>query len=90
VGPASNFDAESAAVRLSTEYTDSDVESFQAGNEFAEKYLLAEVMHPPSKQLVWFEHSAHEVMNEEPGKVLVSLIDYARPIAARTGDVATP
>jgi pimeloyl-ACP methyl ester carboxylesterase len=35
----------------------------------------------PSKRLVWFEHSAHEVMNEEPGKMLVSLVRYARPLA---------
>ncbi len=41
----------------------------------------------PSKQLVWFENSAHEVMNEEPGKALVSLVKYARPIAERAGDV---
>lgn len=42
----------------------------------------------PSKRFVWFENSAHEVMSEEPGKVLVSLVSYARPIAARAGDVA--
>lgn len=42
----------------------------------------------PSKKLVWFEHSAHEIMNEEPGKVLVSLVQHARPIAERAGDVA--
>jgi pimeloyl-ACP methyl ester carboxylesterase len=42
----------------------------------------------PEKRFVWFEHSAHEVMSEEPGKVLLSLVQYARPIAARVGDVA--
>jgi hypothetical protein len=26
-------------------------------------------------------------MDEEPGKVLVSLVQYARPIAERAGDV---
>ncbi|AGY60687.1 alpha/beta fold hydrolase [Gloeobacter kilaueensis] len=41
----------------------------------------------PRKHFVWFEHSGHEVMTEEPGKVLVSLLKYARPIAARAGDV---
>lgn len=35
----------------------------------------------PSKQFVWFEHSGHEVMSEEPGKVLVSLLRFARPLA---------
>ncbi|WP_205519604.1 alpha/beta hydrolase [Pyxidicoccus caerfyrddinensis] len=42
----------------------------------------------PSKQLVWFEQSGHEMMAEEPGKVLLSLVRHARPIAERAGDVA--
>jgi pimeloyl-ACP methyl ester carboxylesterase len=42
----------------------------------------------PAKRFVWFEHSAHEVMSEEPGKVLVSLVQYARPLAVRAGDAA--
>ncbi|WP_407067677.1 serine aminopeptidase domain-containing protein [Marilutibacter alkalisoli] len=46
-----------------------------------------EEVQAPHKQLVWFEHSAHEVMNEEPGKTLVSLVQYARPLAERVGDV---
>ncbi|MGH8085288.1 MAG: alpha/beta fold hydrolase [Lysobacter sp.] len=46
-----------------------------------------EQVQAPSKRLVWFEHSAHEVMNEEPGKTLVSLVQHALPIAERAGDV---
>jgi proline iminopeptidase len=42
----------------------------------------------PEKRLVWFEHSAHLVMTEEPGKFLLSLVSYARPFAERAGDVA--
>ncbi len=42
----------------------------------------------PQKHFVWFEHSAHMPMTEEPGKFLISLVNYARPIAARAGDVA--
>jgi proline iminopeptidase len=42
----------------------------------------------PLKHFVWFEHSAHEVMMEEPGKLLVTLVTLARPIAALAGDVA--
>lgn len=42
----------------------------------------------PAKQLVWFEDSAHEIFNEEPGKTLVSLVKYARPFAEQAGDVA--
>ena len=43
-------------------------------------------LHAPFKALVWFERSAHDIVNEEPGKVLLSLVDYARPIAERAGD----
>jgi proline iminopeptidase len=42
----------------------------------------------PEKHIVWFEHSAHLPMTEEPGKFLVSLLRYARPISERAGDVA--
>ncbi|HEY1607610.1 MAG TPA: hypothetical protein VGF77_18630 [Allosphingosinicella sp.] len=42
----------------------------------------------PEKHLVWFEHSAHEPESEEPGKFLLSLVRYARPIAEKAGDVA--
>jgi pimeloyl-ACP methyl ester carboxylesterase len=42
----------------------------------------------PQKRFVWFEHSAHEIMTEEPGKLLVTLVAHARPIAAAAGDVA--
>jgi proline iminopeptidase len=41
----------------------------------------------PEKHLVWFEHSAHLPMTEEPGKFFLSLVRYARPIAERVGDV---
>ncbi len=40
----------------------------------------------PSKQFVWFENSAHLPMTEEPGKFLISLVRYARPMAERGGD----
>ena len=35
----------------------------------------------PYKRAVWFEHSAHMVPWEEPGRTLVSLLDYVRPLA---------
>jgi pimeloyl-ACP methyl ester carboxylesterase len=35
----------------------------------------------PSKQAVWFERSAHMIPWEEPGKTLVSLLTYVRPLA---------
>jgi hypothetical protein len=33
---------------------------------------------------VWFEHSAHMIPWEEPGKVLVSLLEHVRPRAVET------
>jgi len=45
-----------------------------------------EKLHAPFKTLVWFERSARDIVNEEPGKVLLSLVDYARPMAERAGD----
>jgi pimeloyl-ACP methyl ester carboxylesterase len=35
----------------------------------------------PYKQGVWFEHSAHMIPWEEPGKMLVSLLNYVRGFA---------
>jgi pimeloyl-ACP methyl ester carboxylesterase len=36
----------------------------------------------PAKQLVWFEKSAHMMSVEEPGRVLVHLVQDVRPLAA--------
>ena len=40
----------------------------------------------PAKHAVWFEHSAHLVPLEEPGKTLLSLLRYVRPLAMAAGD----
>lgn len=40
----------------------------------------------PLKQFVWFENSAHLPMTEEPGKFLMSLVRYARPLADKADD----
>ena len=37
----------------------------------------------PYKRTVMFEHSAHMVPWEEPGKMLVSLLEYVRPLAVK-------
>jgi pimeloyl-ACP methyl ester carboxylesterase len=42
----------------------------------------------PSKKLVWFDNSAHMVMQEEPGRFLYHLITDLYPLAAQVGDVA--
>ncbi len=43
----------------------------------------------PMKQGVWFEHSAHMIPWEEPGKTLVSLLRYVRPLAVE-GEAQRP
>lgn len=35
----------------------------------------------PRKQVVWFEHSAHLPMVEEPGRVFAALLEHVRPLA---------
>ena len=39
----------------------------------------------PKKTTVWFEHSAHLPMVEEPGRVLAALLEHARPLATARG-----
>lgn len=46
--------------------------------------LAAQWLHrlrSPYRHAEWFEQSAHEVMNEEPGKFLVSLVQHVLPLA---------
>ena len=42
----------------------------------------------PDKEAVWFEHSAHLAPLEEPGRVLMALVDRVRPFAVAAGDGA--
>jgi proline iminopeptidase len=39
-------------------------------------------VHAPKKGLTWFENSAHMMEVEEPGRVLVHLVEDVRPLAA--------
>ena len=110
---------------LSPDYTDQEMRHLWDGNDFAERYLLADLVagdwsvtrklgcplllfegrhdfnansqvaaewfaqvQAPAKQFVWFENSGHMPMTEEPGKFLLSLVQYARPFAEKAGDVA--
>lgn len=38
-------------------------------------------VHAPAKKWVWFENSAHMMQIEEPGRVLVHLVEDVRPLA---------
>jgi proline iminopeptidase len=43
----------------------------------------------PKKKAIWFENSAHLPMVEEPGRVLVSLVNEVRPLALENGRKTT-
>jgi hypothetical protein len=38
-------------------------------------------VHAPSKKIVWFEDSAHMMAVEQPGQMLVHLVQDVRPLA---------
>ncbi|WP_457097252.1 alpha/beta fold hydrolase [Lysobacter sp. P5_B9] len=40
----------------------------------------------PTKRMFWFENSAHMMMQEEPGRFLMHLVNDVRPLAVRAGD----
>jgi len=40
-------------------------------------------VHAPQKKLVWFENSAHMMQIEEPGRVLMHLVEDVRPLAGK-------
>jgi proline iminopeptidase len=111
-------DADSDLAKLSPDYSQQELQHIWEGNDFAERFLLADLVdhdwsmtrtlgcplflfegrhdynansevaaewfakvQAPAKRFVWFEHSGHMPMTEEPGKFLVSLVSFARPIA---------
>ena len=52
-------------------------------SEIADKWLRR--VQAPAKKLVWFENSAHMNMIEEPGRMLVHLVQDALPYASNKG-----
>lgn len=59
---------------------------YETPSELAVAWLTA--LHAPLKGLVRFEKSAHMMELEEPGKMLVHLVEDVRPIAEKAGDAA--
>jgi proline iminopeptidase len=54
---------------------------FDVNAQVAAKWFTK--VNAPRKRFVWFENSAHLPMTEEPGKFLMSLVRYARPLAEK-------
>ena len=65
---------------------------FEGRHDYTTSHELAarwfERIRAPKKELVWFENSAHMVMQEEPGRFLNYLVRDVRALAAEGGDVA--
>ena len=47
-----------------------------------------ENLEAPEKHAIWFEHSAHMMQFEQPGRFVLSLVREVRPVAESTGDLA--
>ena len=66
---------------------------FEGRHDYATSHTLAAKwfshVDAPSKKFVWFENSAHMVMQEESGRFLYHLITDLRPIAEKAGDGAS-
>jgi proline iminopeptidase len=60
---------------------------YETPSELAVRWLDA--LQAPRKGLVQFENSAHMMELEEPGKLLVHLVNDVRPIAEEAGDAAS-
>lgn len=43
----------------------------------------------PYKRMMWFERSAHMAPWEEPGKLLVSLLEVVKPLVKEDGDTTS-
>ena len=65
---------------------------FVGAHDQTTSHVLAEQwfdrLQAPSKHLVVFADSAHMVMQEQPGRFLVHLVNDALPLAQRAGDAA--
>jgi pimeloyl-ACP methyl ester carboxylesterase len=59
---------------------------YETPSQLAIRWLAR--LRAPRKGLVRFENSAHMMELEEPGKVLVHLVQDVRPLAVRAGDAA--
>ncbi|GAB3031456.1 alpha/beta hydrolase [Oleiagrimonas citrea] len=65
---------------------------FVGAHDETTSHILAEQwfakLHAPYKRMVIFADSAHMVMEEQPGRFLVHLVDDALPLARKAGDAA--
>jgi len=59
---------------------------YSVSHEVAARWFAT--LHAPAKKLIWFEDSAHMVMQEQPGRFLMHLVNDARPYAVKAGDAA--
>jgi len=76
----------------STTSLDTPVFLFSGRHDYATpsevSYAWFEKLNAPEKKIFWFEHSAHMMQLEQPGKFTYHLIHDLRPIAEQAGDAA--
>jgi pimeloyl-ACP methyl ester carboxylesterase len=86
LGPLSKLDLGS------TNHFECPIFLFLGRHDYAVSHELAAqwftTLHAPSKRLVWFADSAHMVMQEQPGRFLMHLVNDVRPIAVQANDAA--
>jgi pimeloyl-ACP methyl ester carboxylesterase len=65
---------------------------FVGRHDYATSHNLAEAwfrkVKAPEKELVSFDNASHMIMQEDPGRFLLHLVEDVRPLAAKAGDVA--
>lgn len=59
---------------------------YSVSHEVAARWFAT--LKAPAKKLVWFEDSAHMIMQEQPGRFLAHLVGDARSYAVKAGDAA--
>ncbi|WP_266157878.1 alpha/beta fold hydrolase [Dyella silvatica] len=59
---------------------------YAVSHELAAQWFTT--LQAPSKRLVWFADSAHMIMQEQPGRFLLHLVNDVRPIAVQANDAA--
>ncbi|MGA8939862.1 MAG: alpha/beta hydrolase [Acidobacteriaceae bacterium] len=64
---------------------------FDGRHDYATSHELAvgwfKKIKAPEKEFVWFDHSSHMAMQEEPGRFLYYMVRDMRPLAVATGDM---
>ncbi|MFC5568481.1 alpha/beta fold hydrolase [Lysobacter yangpyeongensis] len=69
---------------------DTPVFLFNGRHDYTTSFEVAarwfETLQAPLKRMFWFDDSAHMMMQEQPGRFLMHLVNDVRPLAVKAGD----